>query len=106
MADENTETDPIAYQPPPTVVTLYDRNGRAHHTSPTSKFAVDGLADGSLTEQAPSEGEPGQEVPGGQSDENSSGDDPKPGDSDGGEGSGDGSAESGGSRRRGRVGQA
>lgn len=113
--DQATENPATDYQAPPTVVTLYDRGGREHHASPTSKFAVDGLADGSLTEQPPTEtDEPGGDNGGEQSAEEgpdgaeagSAGHDPEPGTADGDTGSGDGSADTGGAGRRRRAGQA
>lgn len=110
MADETTEpetTEAQEYQPPPTVVVLYDRDGRERHTSPSSKFAVDGLADGTLTEQPPEappadDGEKTEEAGNGASEAGSAGDDPQSGNSDGNAGSGDGSADptgTGGRRR-------
>jgi hypothetical protein len=122
MADEpqNADTEKtanlaIASQPPANVITVYDRDGRAHFAAPTSKFVIDGLADGTLTEEPPaktgddpSDGgqqESSEEVPGG-AEAGSAGHDPEPGSADGGDGSGDGPPEAGGSGRRRRAGQA
>jgi hypothetical protein len=126
MADEPQSTEPeqteqaepnpaIAYQPAASVISVYDSDGREHFTAATSKFVVDGLADGTLTEQpansqgTPSEPQTGssstEEVPSG-SEAGSASDDPQPGSSDGGPGSGDGSPETGSARRGRRAGQA
>jgi hypothetical protein len=104
MADEpQTEANPATeYQPPASVITVYDVEGREHFAAPTSKFVADGLADGTLTEQPPAKTE---EVADG-TETGSTGDDPKPGNADGGDGSGDGAPGSGGSGRRRRAGQA
>jgi hypothetical protein len=111
MADEpqSTETEQpdndatVAYQPPANVVTVYDSDGREHFAAPSSKFVVDGLADGSLSEKPPAKIE---EAPDGGSETGSGGDGPEFGTVDGGDGSGDGSPEAGGSGRRRRTGTA
>lgn len=121
MADEpqSTSTDQtdgreVTNQPPANVVTVYDDDGREHFASPTSKFVVDGLADGTLTEQPPARtdedaadgGEQStEEVPGG-TETGSTGDDPKPGSTDGGDGPEDGTADTASTGRRRRAGQA
>lgn len=140
MADEpqSIDTDQpdinpaIAIQPPATVVTVYDAEGREHFAAASSKFVVDGLADGTLTEQPLVQDEDGpqvnsdgtsgpngatgvdqgdggqqnkEEVPSG-TEAGSAGHDPKPGTANGGNGSGDGAAEAGTAARRRRGGTA
>jgi hypothetical protein len=107
---EQTETNPSTeHQSPTTVVTVYDADGREHFAAPTSKFVLDGLADGTLTEQPPAKTEDGQqsteEVPNG-AEARSAGDDPQPGTGERGAGSGDGSAETGDAGTRRRTGKA
>lgn len=104
---KTAETEAVQdYQPPPSVVTLYDNDGRAHFTANDSKFAVDGLAHGTLTSEPPSSGEQNtEEVPGG-SEPRSAGENQESGSTDGNEGSGDGSADPSGSRRGRRTGSA
>lgn len=108
---QQTENPAVANQPPANVVTVYDGDGREHFAAPTSKFVVDGLADGTLTADRPAtddeSGDSGQsteEAPDG-SEARSTGNDPKPG-STGSTGPGDGSAAAGGtggSRRAGKA---
>lgn len=123
MADETTHTETeteqarenpaTAHQPAETVTRVYDAEGREHFASPTSKFVVDGLADGTLTEQppattddAPSSGEQRtEEVPSG-AEAGSAGHDHEPGTGDRGEGSGDGATEAGTTGGRRRAGKA
>jgi hypothetical protein len=120
MADEpqSTETEQpdinsaVASQPPATVVTVYDSEGREHFAASTSKFVVDGLADGTLTADRPADddesGDSGQsteEVPSG-AETGSAGHDPKPGTADGTDGPGDGAPEATGTSRRRRTGTA
>jgi len=107
MADEQqgTDTEPnpaTEYQPPASVITVYDSDGRVYFATPTSKFVADGLADGTLTERPTAKTE---EVTDG-TDTGSTGDDPKPGTADGGDGSEDGAPGPGGTGRRRRAGQA
>ena len=99
QADSNPAT---ANQPPASVVTVYDTEGREHFAAPTSKWVVDGIEDGTLTEQPPAKTE---EVLDG-AEAGSTGDDSEPGTGDGGDGSGDGAAEEGSSSRRRRAGSA
>jgi hypothetical protein len=100
---EQAEANPATeYQPPATVISVYDTDGREHFAAATSKFVVDGLADGTLTEQPPTKTE---EVTDG-TETGSTGDDPQPGNADGGPGSGDGTPETGSARRGRRAGQA
>jgi hypothetical protein len=120
MADEpqnteQSETNPaIANQTPPTVVTVYDVDGREHFASPTSKRIVDGLADGTFTTEPPvktdeapaDDGEQSTEEATGGAEAGSAGDDPKSGSTDGNDGSEDGSADTGGTGRRRRAGTA
>jgi hypothetical protein len=100
---EQAEANPAtAYQPPETVISVYDSDGREHFAAATSKFVVDGLADGTLTEQPPTKTEEAADG----TETGSASDDPQPGSSDGGPGSGDGSPETGSARRGRRAGQA
>jgi hypothetical protein len=113
MADETQSTEPeqddvnpaTENQSPASVVTVYDSDGREHFAAPASKWVVDGLADGTLTEQPPAEEQSTEEVPSG-TETGSTGDDPKPGTGDGGDGSEDGTADAAGTSRRRRAGQA
>jgi hypothetical protein len=84
----------------PTTVELYGADGRVHHTAAGSKFATDGLKDGSLSATPP--GQPQEEVSTGGTDVSTGGDGSESGGTDGGEGSGNGETDSGGtgSRRR------
>ncbi len=130
---EQAEMNPATvHQPPASVVTVYDVDGRKHFASPTSPFVVDGLADGTLTEQPPAQSDDGaqvnpdgtsgpdgaggaeqgdgghqrsEEVPGG-AEAGSAGDDPEPGTAGGGDGSGDGTSEAASTGRRRRTGTA
>lgn len=107
MADETQSTEPeqaspnpaTENQPPASVVTVYDSDGREHFAAPTSKWVVDGLADGTLTEQSP------EEVPSG-AETGSASDDPESGTGDGRDGPGDGTTETGDTGRRRRTGTA
>jgi hypothetical protein len=100
QADSNPATE---NQPPASVVTVYDGDGREHFAAPTSKWVVDGLADGTLTEELPAKSP--EEVPSG-TETGSASHDPEPGPGDGGDGSGDGETEAGGAGRRRRSGTA
>jgi hypothetical protein len=120
MADEapqSTDTEQpdinpaVASQPPATVVTVYDAEGREHFAASTSKFVVDGLADGTLTADRPADddesgGEQSTEEVTGGAETGSAGDDPKPGTADGTDGPGDGAPEATGTSRRRRTGTA
>ncbi|HEY3557396.1 MAG TPA: hypothetical protein VGL05_08030 [Kribbella sp.] len=83
----------------PTTVELYGTDGRTYHTAAGSKFAVDGLKNGTLTVDQPKQ--PEEEVAAGGAEVPAAGDGPKSGNADGSEGPGDGKADSGGSGRRG-----
>jgi len=120
MADEPQSTEPeqtepnpaTEYQPGPSVITVYDSEGREHFAAPTSKKIVDGLADGTFTTEPPTTSEPGDgqqqstEEPTDGAESGSAGDNLEPGSVDGADGSGDGAPEAGSTRGRRRAGQA
>ncbi|MFD8496336.1 hypothetical protein [Amycolatopsis sp. NPDC059657] len=73
MPDESTT--PI-HDPGPSVAVVYDADGAEHYASRTSKFVVDGLANGTLTTEPPAREEPQE---GGDREAGPGGDDQKPG---------------------------
>ncbi|WP_432845979.1 hypothetical protein ACQPXB_35900 [Amycolatopsis sp. CA-161197] len=111
---EQTEDPATAYQPPATVVTVYDRDGREHFAAATSPFVVDGLAAGTLTTDPPRKTDGDAATGGGQSTEEvpsgaqtgSAGDDQQPGATNGSDGPDNGAADSTGASDRRRTGKA
>lgn len=111
---EQTEDPATAYQPPPSVVTVYDVDGREHFAAATAPFVVDGLAAGTLTTEPPQKtgedvaaggAQRTEEVPSG-AQTGSAGEDQQPGSANGSDGSEDGAADPAGSGDRRRAGKA